>query len=192
MHIPQRMAAQMTCLMMSMHLYRLLIMISNRLLPPSGSRTSGYRDGEASQALFRNLRGVAVNHQGDIVVSDSSNHCLRKLAKDSSGMYQVETVAGNGQPGFSDAKGRNARFCNPVGIAYQEDGTIVCADSGNNRIRLVHPDGRVSTLAGNGSAGTYSASSNAKAPHPSSITLLVPFELIFFSVSSMYLISIYF
>jgi hypothetical protein len=65
---------------------------------------------------------------------------------------KVETLAGSPEPGFSDGPGRNARFDSPTGITVDQSGALVVADTLNHRIRLVNPDGAVSTLAG-GAAG---------------------------------------
>lgn len=60
----------------------------------------------------------------------------------------VETLAGMPEPGTADGIGRNARFDAPCGIALDQAGNIVVADSRNHRIRLVAPDGNTTTLAG--------------------------------------------
>jgi hypothetical protein len=81
----------------------------------------------------------------------------------------VTTLAGNGnsygypQNGFADGAGAAAGFTYISGLASLQSGVIVVADGGNNRIRLVSPQGVVTTLAGSGSAafadGTGAAAS---------------------------------
>lgn len=39
----------------------------------------GHLDGPAATARFYNLRGVAVDGEGNCYCSDSSNHCVRLL-----------------------------------------------------------------------------------------------------------------
>jgi len=67
---------------------------------------------------------------------------------------QVSTVAGSAQDGYKDDKNENALFHHPCGIVFnQKDGCCYIADSNNNRIRKVTPQGEVSTFAGTGEAG---------------------------------------
>ncbi|PNH09016.1 hypothetical protein TSOC_004348 [Tetrabaena socialis] len=82
----------------------------------AGSTTPGHADGPAAQARFYNLRGVAVDSDGNAVLADSSNHCVRALSA-ADGM--VSTLAGSaGNAGFRDAVGTEARFRNPCGVAF--------------------------------------------------------------------------
>ncbi len=60
---------------------------------------------------------------------------------------------GCGQAGYQDGPGKTAQRCHPCGLALYDDGTMLVADSGNNRIRMVDVSGAVSTLAGQGSPG---------------------------------------
>lgn len=63
------------------------------------------------------------------------------------------TVAGDGIASFADGAAANARFNNPQGVAIDAQGAIYVADTGNHRIRRIAPDGAVTTVAGNGTAG---------------------------------------
>ena len=60
----------------------------------------------------------------------------------------MTTVAGNGQPGDADGKGAAARFNGPVGVAVDDAGVLYVADTYNDRIRRIAPDGTVTTIAG--------------------------------------------
>lgn len=60
----------------------------------------------------------------------------------------VETVAGEGEPGWRDGVGSNALFDGPAAVATGFDGAVYVADSRNHVIRMVSPEGRVSTIAG--------------------------------------------
>ncbi|MDB5096856.1 MAG: repeat containing protein [Cyanobacteria bacterium RYN_339] len=64
----------------------------------------------------------------------------------------VQTVTG-GQPGFADGTMSTARFRSPSGMVLSPTGNLYIADTGNHRIRRITPDGRVLTVAGNGTAG---------------------------------------
>ena len=65
----------------------------------------------------------------------------------------VTTFAGNGAAAFSDGVGTGAQFSNPGGMAIDAQGNIYIADTFNNRIRKMAPDGTVTTIAGNGTSG---------------------------------------
>ena len=58
-------------------------------------------------------------------------------------------------PGFSGDGGPadQARLNNPQGVALAPDGSLYIADSDNNRVRRISPDGIITTVAGNGTAG---------------------------------------
>ncbi|MBK8464485.1 MAG: hypothetical protein IPL32_01515 [Chloracidobacterium sp.] len=103
----------------------------------------GFADGDLSSALFNGPTGIAVAGDGKIYVADAYNDRIRVIENG-----QVSTVVGS-SPGYADGVGADAKFHTPCGIAVWQDKLLV-ADSGNRRIRVIEPDGRVWTLAGNG------------------------------------------
>jgi sugar lactone lactonase YvrE len=109
----------------------------------AGDGTAGYRDGPAAQARFNGPIGVAADDQGNVYVADSYNDRLRVISPDG----QVRTLAGGDAPGFADGQGTSAAFDTPTGIALDRHGMLLVADSGNDAIRQVKPNGSVSTLA---------------------------------------------
>lgn len=68
--------------------------------------------------------------------------------------YTIETVAGSGEPEFSGDGGpaTEASINKPTSLAVYADGTLYIADSQNRRVRMVSPDGIISTVAGTGEA----------------------------------------
>jgi DNA-binding beta-propeller fold protein YncE len=84
---------------------------------------------------------------GNIVVADSGNNCIRIVTP--TGI--VVTLAGQTTAGSSDGTGAAASFNFPMGLAIHPTGNIVVADNTNNCIRLVTQSGVVTTLAGSGS-----------------------------------------
>jgi len=62
----------------------------------------------------------------------------------------VSTLAGSGAAGFADGPARAATFLLPMGIAYDRKGDLIIADAAAQRIRVLHRNGRVTTLAGGG------------------------------------------
>ncbi len=104
----------------------------------------GFADGIGTAAAFHTPSALAMDRFGNLVVADTGNHAIRKIAPDGS----VTTLAGDGQPGDADGIGRAARFNAPVGVALDTRGNVYVADTYNDRIRRVAPDGTVTTLAG--------------------------------------------
>ena len=67
----------------------------------------------------------------------------------------IQLIAGIGGVGYSGDGGPAtlARFSHPLGVALDSSGAVYVADSGNNRIRKIAPDGTISTFAGTGIGG---------------------------------------
>jgi sugar lactone lactonase YvrE len=99
--------------------------------------------------------GLAFDSDGNLYVSDWVNHRIRRIAPDGA----VTTVAGSGPPGpygdLVDGPADIARFFGPEGLAVDEGGNIFVADTLNNRIRRISPDGTVTTIAGSGPGTVY-------------------------------------
>jgi sugar lactone lactonase YvrE len=114
----------------------------------AGSGEFGYADGEALAAQFGALKSIAVDGFGNIYVSDTARpgYVIRIRRITVSG--QVTSLAG-GSYGYADGLGREARFHEEFGgLAADDSGNIYVADTGNQCIRIVAPDGAVTTLAG--------------------------------------------
>ncbi|MFL6248156.1 MAG: hypothetical protein ACJ74H_19180 [Thermoanaerobaculia bacterium] len=108
--------------------------------------TSGTADGNGSAARFTFPFGVAVDNSGVIYVADSSNHVIRKIARNG----DVTTLAGAMRSsGDSDGFAGQARFNRPFDIAIDPTtGNLYVSDLGNDMIRKVTPEGHVTTFAG--------------------------------------------
>jgi len=130
-----------------------------RKITPSGSVSTlagtghaGYVD-EAHGLLaeFDFPVDVAVDETGNVYVVDEGNNKIRKITPSGS----VSTFAGSGAVGALDNRiGVLATFNQPNGIAVDEKGNVYVADQLNHKIRKITSAGVVSTLAGNGQAGS--------------------------------------
>jgi uncharacterized protein (TIGR03437 family) len=102
----------------------------------------------ATAARFYFPSAVAVDRQGNAYVCDTQNHRVRKIAANGT----VTAFAGSGALGSSGDGGpaTAASMNEPLGIAVDATGNVYIADSQNNRIRIVTPDGKINTFAGNG------------------------------------------
>lgn len=97
-----------------------------------------------SSNQFRGPIGVAVMGEKSYV-ADTYRDRISVIVN-----RRISNVAGR-DTGFADGVGTEAKFDTPTGLAVWQ-GKLLVADSGNRRIRVVEPDGRVWTLAGNGEA----------------------------------------
>jgi MYXO-CTERM domain-containing protein len=107
---------------------------------------AGSADGTGTEARFYAPEGVAVDPAGNVYVSDTGNHKIRKITP--AGV--VSTLAGAGVSGYADGTGETARFREPSGIAADATGNVYVADWGNHAIRKITPAGVVTTFAGSG------------------------------------------
>ncbi|HXJ60203.1 MAG TPA: hypothetical protein VNU68_26455 [Verrucomicrobiae bacterium] len=127
-----------------------------RKITPAGAVTtlagqtgqSGYADGKVSVAQFSSPSAVAVDAAGNVYVADTDNHAIRKITPTG----DVSTLAG-GEGGSADGQGAAAQFDYPYGVAVDDVGTVYVADTYNNTVRKVTPDGQVTTLAGMAGSG---------------------------------------
>lgn len=124
-----------------------------RKISPAGEVTTfagslgaaGSADGSASQARFRQPRGIAVDANGVIYVADTDSHTIRKILTDGT----VTTLAGLSlTTGSSDGLGSLARFNLPTSLCVSSDGNLFVADTSNHTIRKVTMAGEVTTFAG--------------------------------------------
>ena len=42
----------------------------------AGAKKQGYKDGKCFEALFSRPYGIAIDHYGDIIIADTSNHVV--------------------------------------------------------------------------------------------------------------------
>jgi len=130
----------------------------------------GSADGFGGNARFNNPIGIAIDQQGNLLVSEFSNGSIRKINP----AGQVRTLAGMaGTAGSSDGLGANARFRSPLRFAMDRSGNAYMTDNNNHTIRKITPAGMVSTLAGHaGSAGSADGpAAIARFNHPDGIAL---------------------
>jgi len=137
-------------------------------------------NGPAVEAFFYSPRQLALNSGGNIYVADSG-HRVQKITPEG----KLLAVAGIGVAGFSGDGGPAARALlnGPVGVAVDAAGNVFIADTGNNRIRRVGLDGKISTFAGTGAPG-YSGDGG-----PASLAQLTrPFYLQFDAKGNLFVI----
>ena len=137
------------------------------VLAGSPGRT-GTQNGTGTDARFSNPTGLLLDPSGNLLVADTFNHSIRKVTTNG----VVTTLAGkSGSSGSNDGTNSIARFNDPSALAMDPAGNVYVADSANNCIRAISPDGMVSTIAGKaGLAGsTDGPKTSARFNFPSGI-----------------------
>lgn len=120
----------------------------------AGNGTSGSA-GDGAQATLAQLGGpnaFAINPNGEIVFTDLVNQSIRKISTDG----VISKIAGTGVAGFSGDGGpaTSANLNLPVTPVFDSLGNIYFTDFSNHRIRRIRTDGSISTILGNGYAGS--------------------------------------
>src|SRR5260370_16376919 len=102
----------------------------------------------ATNSSLTGPQGLALDQSGNLYIADAAANRIRKVS--TSGI--ITTFAGTGQAGFSGDGGpaTQAMLSFPQSIAFDPKGNLIIADRVNNRLRMVTPDGVISTVAGNG------------------------------------------
>ena len=107
--------------------------------------------GPATGATLATPRDVAVDSSGNIYIYDAANLRVRRIDK-TTGF--IDTVVGTGLKGFIGDRGpnQNGVLVAPSGAAFDAAGNLYIADTGNDAVRRVAPDGTITTLAGSGTS----------------------------------------
>jgi uncharacterized protein (TIGR03437 family) len=108
--------------------------------------------GPATQAQLGAIQGLAVDRSGNVYLSDTDNHRIRKVTPQG----VISTLAGTGAAGYNGDGGpaAKAQLNLPYGLAIDGIGNVYASDLGNNRVRRISPDGTITTVAGTGSKGS--------------------------------------
>ena len=121
----------------------------------AGTGVAGYSGdgGPATSAQFNFPQNGSIDAQGNLYVADYYNNVIRKIT--AAGI--VTTVAGNNSlgAGYSGDGGpaTSAQLNYPQSVMFDAAGDLLIDDTGNNVMRKIAPDGTITTIAGNGSAG---------------------------------------
>lgn len=137
----------------------------------AGNGQAGYQGdgGQAADAELNQPTGVTTDSAGNVYIADTSSNVIRRV---DARTRIISTVAGDyaagkahdGLGGFSGDGGpaTSAQLNAPQGVAVDGAGDLFIADTFNNAIREVAPDGTISTVVND--AGTAGGESSGSAP----------------------------
>jgi uncharacterized protein (TIGR03437 family) len=111
---------------------------------------TSYVGANATANRLKSPVGIAFDSSGALYIADTGNKRIAKYAAGS-----LTNFAGIQTNGFSGDNGQAilAQLNNPAGVAVDSSGSVYIADTSNNRIRKVTPDGNITTIAGKGTIG---------------------------------------
>src|ERR1700694_1297785 len=106
----------------------------------------------SAQSRLDSPAALAMAPQGGFLIANQGTNQILRETPDG----QLQEMVGRGTAGYSGDTGPalNCEINHPSGIAVASDGTIYFADTGNNRVRAVSPQGVITTVAGNGIMGS--------------------------------------
>jgi uncharacterized protein (TIGR03437 family) len=92
---------------------------------------------------------IALDSAGNLFIADTNNDRILRLAQ---GATQSTTAVGGNGTGFSGdgSFAVRAQLDAPTSVAVDAAGNLYIADFGNFRVRMVDPDGNITTIAGSG------------------------------------------
>ena len=106
---------------------------------------------------FNQPYGIAIDAGNNVYVSDQNS--IRKISTDGT----VTTFAGGALPGSTDGSGAGASFNKPQGLAFDAAGDLYVTDTGNDLIRKITPQQKVTTV-GRDVAGANANEKNFNQP----------------------------
>ena len=126
----------------------------------------GYSDGSRGEARFDSPRGLTVSDNGDVFITDTNNHLIRKIdrfgnAETIAGSTQISEINSNGKPlegcpspclsgvqGHVDGDALQAKFSFPTDLALSADRRVVFVTDRHYIRSIDLGEKKVSTIAG--------------------------------------------
>ncbi len=126
---------------------------SQTITTVAGTGSGGF-DGDGRLAITAKIHwpyGLTIDNGGTLYLADTYNNRIRKIGSDGI----ITTVAGSGVSGHGGDGGpaTQAALDRPYGVAVDANGNLFIADTWNNCIRKVTPNGIITRVAGTGSGG---------------------------------------
>ncbi len=113
----------------------------------AGGDTAGFAGdgGPANAARLAGIRGLALDADERLLITDSGNDRVRRLEPDGT----ITTLYGGADASrLGSTRAEHVRLSGPVGLATGTDGTVFVGEQGLNRVRAFGVDGSAQTIAG--------------------------------------------
>jgi sugar lactone lactonase YvrE len=137
-------------------------------------------NGPATGAQLNSPAGVAIDPNGNVYIADTGDDEVRRVSADGT----ITRIAGNGSactstPDCGDnGLATSAQLNSPGAVALDSKGNVDIADTGDQEIRQVAPNGTITTIVGNGdiciappSCGDAGAATSAQLGDPGGIAI---------------------
>ncbi len=117
----------------------------------SGIGVIGFQgNGKANALPMWNPYDAIVDAEGNVYIANTNDNIIQKV--DTSG--NITVIVGTSKPCYAARCGdgglaTKARLNGPQGILFDAKGNLYIADTGDNRVRVVKPDGNIYPFAGN-------------------------------------------
>ncbi|MGI9318800.1 MAG: hypothetical protein ACR2QW_15840 [bacterium] len=143
----------------------------------AGTGEPGYSGdgGPATSALLLGPYGAFIDSKDHLYIADSGNNVIRKV--DDNGM--ISTIAGSETRGYAGDGGpaTDALLDSPQFLFVADSGIIYIGDEHNLAIRIITPEGTISTLIGEGTRTSQSIQDRGQ-PNMQSVVLNDPEALL--------------
>jgi len=127
-----------------------------------GDEKHGQPDGPAATAVLKFPKSMFMTPDDVLYVCNSGGNEIVKIDVKAQPLT-IARVAGNSQSktyGGDGGFATDAQLHHPQGVWVTPNRTVFIADSENNLVRRVTPDGKISTIAGDTAAATRASASN--------------------------------
>ena len=157
---------------MDNHRIRKVFAANGTICTIAGTGVRGY-NGDGIPATLAELSapgGTAMDVNGNVYIADTLNQRVRKVLANGT----ITTFAGNGNSGYNGdgIPASSATIGCPFDVALGSHGSILIADTCNNRVRRVLANGTITTIAGTheqGFNGDGIPATSACLSYPSSV-----------------------
>lgn len=118
-----------------------------RTIAGTGANLNSADGGLATASAVASPTSVGMDAAGRVVFAEYGTARIRRIETDGT----LTTLAGAGLPsGYAGdgGPGKTAKVAGPRGLSLRSDGTMAWIDYLNNRVRMLDPSGRISTVIG--------------------------------------------
>lgn len=119
----------------------------------TGKTGPAEKQGAASSVAISNPFGIEPDSKGNLIIAGFDQHVIYRLSAD---RKSIELIAGTGAEGMSGKTGDTATSVamnQPHEVRVDPKDNIYIADTRNNRVGLVDPNGKWKAIAGTGEVG---------------------------------------